>query len=81
MERPKAAERRLSASAKLTGGDFETKLAAAFKIADDEDGHVDHAADDLKNIIKTESDFLAAKMRSRKFPCNACTCGTRCFPT
>ena len=49
--------------AKLTGGDFETKLAAAFKvIADDEDGHVDRAADDLKNIIKTESDFLAAKI-------------------
>ncbi|RZO39050.1 MAG: hypothetical protein EVA87_02400 [Rhodospirillaceae bacterium] len=49
--------------AKLTGGDFEMKLAAAFKvIADDEDGHVDHAADDLKNIIETESDFEAAKI-------------------
>ncbi len=48
--------------AKLTGGDFETKLAAAFKvIADDEDGHVDHAADDLNGIVETEEEFVAAK--------------------
>lgn len=48
--------------AKLTGGDFETRLAAAFKvIADDEDGHVDHAADDLKGVIATAADFEAAK--------------------
>lgn len=48
--------------AKLTGGDFETKLAAAFKvIADDEDGHVDHAADDLVGVVNTEEDFEAAK--------------------
>ena len=48
--------------AKLTGGTFETKLAAAFKvIADDEDGHVDHAAADLKDVIQTEADFEAAR--------------------
>ncbi|MGZ0245918.1 MAG: hypothetical protein ACKVH1_08115, partial [Alphaproteobacteria bacterium] len=48
--------------AKLTGGEFETRLAAAFKIiADDEDGHVDHATDDLKDVITTEQDFEAAK--------------------
>ena len=48
--------------AKLTGGAFETRLAAAFKvIADDEDGHVDHAADDLKDVIATAADFEAAK--------------------
>ncbi len=48
--------------AKLTGGAFETKLAAAFKvIADDEDGHVDHAAADLKDVIQTEADFEAAR--------------------
>lgn len=48
--------------AKLTGGDFETGLAAAFKvIADDEDGHVDHAADDLQGVVATEQDFAAAK--------------------
>ena len=48
--------------AKLTGGDFETRLAAAFKvIADDEDGHVDHAAADLKDVIVTADDFEAAK--------------------
>ena len=48
--------------AKLTGGSFETKLAAAFKIiADDEDGHVDHAAHDLKDVILSESDFEKAK--------------------
>ena len=48
--------------AKLTGGKFETRLAAAFKIiADDEDGHVDHATDDLKDVITTEQDFEAAK--------------------
>ena len=48
--------------AKLTGGAFETKLAAAFKvIADDEDGHVDHAAADLTGIIQTEADFEAAR--------------------
>ena len=48
--------------AKLTGGDFETKLAAAFKvIADDEDGHVDHATDDLNGIVETAEDFDAAK--------------------
>ena len=47
---------------KLTGGAFETKLAAAFKvIADDEDGHVDHAAEELLDVIKTASDFAAAK--------------------
>ena len=48
--------------AKLTGGDFETKLAAAFKvIAADEDGHVDHAAADLQGVIETDADFEAAK--------------------
>ena len=48
--------------AKLTGGEFETRLAAAFKvIADDEDGHVDHAAADLKSVIATAEDFEAAK--------------------
>jgi len=48
--------------AKLTGGDFETKLAAAFKvIADDEDGHVDHATDDLNSVVLTDEDFEAAK--------------------
>ncbi|PPR12022.1 MAG: hypothetical protein CFH41_00055 [Alphaproteobacteria bacterium MarineAlpha11_Bin1] len=48
--------------AKLTGGDFETKLAAAFKvIADDEDGHVDHAASDLKEKVKSNDDFESAK--------------------
>lgn len=48
--------------AALTGGAFETKLAAAFKvIADDEDGHVDHAAEDLAGVIATEEDFEAAK--------------------
>jgi hypothetical protein len=48
--------------AKLTGGEFETRLAAAFKvIADDEDGHVDHAAADLKGVIATAEDFEAAK--------------------
>ena len=48
--------------AKLTGGSFEKKLASAFKvIADDEDGHVDHAADDLKDVIVSESDFEEAK--------------------
>jgi hypothetical protein len=48
--------------AKLTGGDFETKLAAAFKvIADDEDGHVDHATDDLNGVVETAEDFEAAK--------------------
>ncbi|MEE2995599.1 MAG: hypothetical protein VX700_00490 [Pseudomonadota bacterium] len=48
--------------AKLTGGVFETKLAAAFKvIADDEDGHVDHAAADLKGKINTNADFEASK--------------------
>lgn len=48
--------------AKLTGGEFETRLAAAFKvIADDEDGHVDHAADDLKGVVETPEDFKAAK--------------------
>ncbi|CAN0446995.1 unnamed protein product, partial [Discosporangium mesarthrocarpum] len=48
--------------AKLTGGDFETGLAAAFKvIADDEDGHVDHAADDLVGVMNTAEDFEAAK--------------------
>jgi hypothetical protein len=48
--------------AKLTGGEFETKLAAAFKvIADDEDGHVDHATDDLNGVVETAKDFEAAK--------------------
>jgi len=48
--------------AKLTGGEFETRLAAAFKvIADDEDGHVDHATDDLNGIVETAEDFEAAK--------------------
>ena len=48
--------------AKLTGGEFETRLATAFKIiADDEDGHVDHATDDLKDVITTEQDFEEAK--------------------
>lgn len=48
--------------AKLTGGAFETRLAAAFKvIADDEDGHVGHAADDLRVVISTAADFEAAK--------------------
>ena len=48
--------------ASLTGGPFEQKLAAAFKIiADDEDGHVDHAARDLSDVIVTESDFEAAR--------------------
>ena len=48
--------------AKLTGGEFETRLAAAFKvIADDEDGHVVHAADDLKGVVETPADFEAAK--------------------
>ena len=48
--------------AKLTGGDFESKLAAAFKvIADDEDGHVVHATDDLTGVVETAEDFEAAK--------------------
>lgn len=48
--------------AKLKGGPFEEKLAAAFSvIADDEDGHVDHAAQDLRDTILTEDDFAAAK--------------------
>lgn len=48
--------------AKLTGEAFETRLAAAFKvIADDEDGHVDHAAADLKDVVTTEDDFDAAR--------------------
>ena len=48
--------------AKLTGGDFETSLAAAFKvIADDEDGHVEHAAEDLVAVMNTKEDFEAAK--------------------
>ena len=33
---------------------------ALFK-SDDEDGHVDHATDDLKDVITTEQDFEAAK--------------------
>jgi hypothetical protein len=49
--------------AKLTGGEFEARLAAAFKvIADDEDGHVDHAAEDLANVINTVEDFELAKL-------------------
>lgn len=48
--------------AKLTGGPFERKLADAFRvIADDEDGHVDHAAEDLRGTIATEAAFEAAK--------------------
>ena len=48
--------------AKLTGGDFETKLAAAFEvIADDEDGHVDHAAADLEDKVNSSEDFQSAK--------------------
>ena len=47
--------------AKLTGGKFEASLAAAFKvIADDEDGHVDHAVEDLKDVVLTENDFKKA---------------------
>lgn len=49
--------------AKLTGGAFETRLAAAFKvIADDEDGHVDHATEDLEDVVTSEQDFEAAKV-------------------
>lgn len=48
--------------AKLSGGEFERKLAAAFKvIADDEDGHVEHAAKDLEGVIRSQEDFEAAK--------------------
>lgn len=48
--------------AKLTGGPFEDRLAAAFKvIADDEDGHVDHAAEDLAEAVTTDGDFEAAR--------------------
>ena len=48
--------------AKLEGGAFERKLAAAFKvIADDEDGHVDHAAEVLGKTVRTEEEFAAAR--------------------
>ncbi len=48
--------------AKLAGGPFENRLAAAFRvIADDEDGHVDHAAEELARTVSTEEDFEAAK--------------------
>lgn len=48
--------------ARLTGSAFEEKLAAAFRvIADDEDGHVDHAAADLRDAVRTDADFEAAR--------------------
>ena len=48
--------------ATLTGGPFEQKLGAAFRvIADDEDGHVDHAAADLESVVTTETDFREAR--------------------
>ncbi len=53
--------------AKLSGDGFRERLAAAFQvIADDEDGHVEHAAGELRTVIRSEADFERAAMALRE---------------